>query len=118
MKILRKNAVAVSNASGDIDLASRTNVELTKVVVCSRDDDLEIGEEPTHDKQSQILWQEAVRFVELLAGEPDPAMTWQTFDDKKRHPEWAEIRHGRLSDKKVRSWLIEKNRKGCGIYVT
>ena len=73
---------------------------------------LDLGE------RSAIKWDEAERFVDLIAGEPDPTMTWQIFDDKKKHPEWAQIRHGRLSDENIRDWLADKNSQGCGVYVT
>jgi hypothetical protein len=62
-------------------------------------------------------WEQAERFVELLAGESDPVMAFQVFDDKNAHPEWAAYKHGRLSDPEMRKWLARKNMQGCGVYV-
>jgi hypothetical protein len=44
-------------------------------------------------------------------------MCFQVFDDTKKNPRLAEYRHGRLSDRSVRRWLVRKSLKGCGIYV-
>ena len=45
-------------------------------------------------------WKEARQHIELIAGEADPVMTWQTFADKGDDEGLAAIYHGRLSDKK------------------
>jgi putative DNA primase/helicase len=64
-----------------------------------------------------LNWDEARRFTECIAGKSDPKLTFQVFDDKKKHPERAAIHHGRLSDSKTRRWLFKQNKRGCGVYV-
>lgn len=64
-----------------------------------------------------VHWNDAKRFVETIAGEPDPLMCWQTFDDKGANYKAARMRHGRLSDPELRKWLVAKQAAGCGIYV-
>lgn len=68
-------------------------------------------------KSSAINWREARHFVGLIAGKADACVCWQVFDDTGKHPEWAEHRHGRLSDPEFREWLEAKNQQGCGIYI-
>lgn len=57
----------------------------------------------------------ARRHLNLLAGEPDPLVAWQVFDDTKQRPDLARGFHGRLGD--VLPRLIEAQRHGCGVYV-
>jgi len=57
----------------------------------------------------------ARRHLELIAGEPDPAVTWQVFDDTRTNPSRARGFHGRLDA--VLPRLAEAQRNGCGVYV-
>jgi len=57
----------------------------------------------------------ARRHLHLLAGEPDPLVAWQVFDDTKQQPDLARGFHGRLGD--VLPRLMEAQRHGCGVYV-
>jgi len=66
---------------------------------------------------SEPDWQAASQFVSCIAGESNPVVTFQVFDDKKENKSLAEYRTGRLSDPAIRKWLRRKNREGCGIYV-
>jgi|SRR5579862_294687 len=74
-----------------------------------------------------IDWSAAKKFCQLVTGEDDPAMLWQTFDDNKtkdakgkivKRPELAATRRGKLSDKQTRAWLQAQNDAGAGIYIT
>ena len=70
-------------------------------------------------EQSKPNWREARRFVELVAGTPDPIVTFQVIHDPGTKPALAEWRHGKLSDVKyIQKWLVVKIKKGCGVYVT
>ncbi len=51
----------------------------------------------------------------LLAGEADPLVAWQVFDDSKSDPSLARGFHGRLDD--VLPQLAEAQHNGCGVYV-
>jgi hypothetical protein len=59
--------------------------------------------------------QAAQRQIHLLAGEADPVVAWQIFDDGKTDPSLARGFHGRLSD--VLPRLTAAQRDGCGVYV-
>ncbi|HEX9072731.1 MAG TPA: DNA-primase RepB domain-containing protein, partial [Pseudolabrys sp.] len=61
-------------------------------------------------------WREAVRHLELLTGERDPVVCFQVFNDKGKGGQGAH-RHGRLSSKLIRGWLLSATKRGCGIYI-
>lgn len=64
-------------------------------------------------------WSEAREFVELIAGQDDPLITFQVFDDSDaKREELAEWNYGRLSDDFIKRWLIAKANEGCGVYFT
>lgn len=60
---------------------------------------------------------DAATFLRTLVGEPDPAVTFQTFDDAKdrRDPQLARILHGHLSD--LADQLAGLNARRAGVYV-
>lgn len=57
----------------------------------------------------------ARRHLELVAGEADPVVAWQVFDDSKADRTLAAGFHGRLDA--VLSKLQKAQREGCGVYV-
>jgi hypothetical protein len=57
----------------------------------------------------------ARRHLELIAGEADPVVAWQIFDDTKTDKSLARGFHGRLGD--VLPRLTAAQRKGCGVYI-
>jgi len=57
----------------------------------------------------------AQRHLHLLAGEPDPLVAWQVFDDTKQRPDLARGFHGGLDDGLPR--LIAAQENGCGVFV-
>ena len=57
----------------------------------------------------------ARRHLGLVAGEPDPVVAWQVFDDSKTDPKLARGFHGRLDD--VLPMLRTAQARGCGIYI-
>lgn len=60
---------------------------------------------------------DAQDFLNALAGVPNPAVTFQTFDDKKPGlAHLARVRHGTLSEH--RAELDQLNRDGAGVFVT
>ena len=61
-------------------------------------------------------WREAVRHLELLTGEPDPVVCFQVFSDRGKGGQGAH-RHGRLSSKLIRGWLLSAAKRGCGVYI-
>jgi hypothetical protein len=67
-------------------------------------------------RKFKINWSEVRRWIGIVFGESKPRVCFQVFDDRGEHPEWAEYRHGRLSDREMRRWLARMNRKGCGVY--
>ncbi|MER2534141.1 MAG: DNA-primase RepB domain-containing protein [Rhizobiaceae bacterium] len=58
----------------------------------------------------------ARRHLNLLAGEPDPVVAWQTFDDQKIRGDRSLARsfHGRLDE--VLSQLTKAQERGAGVY--
>ena len=61
-------------------------------------------------------WREAVRHLELLTGVPDPRVCFQVFSDTGKGGQGAH-RHGRLSSKVIRDWLLSAAKRGCGVYI-
>jgi hypothetical protein len=60
----------------------------------------------------------ALAFIQAITGERDPAVTWQTFDDSEaKRTALAGWKHGRLSNKAVRAWLLAKWKQGAGVYL-
>jgi hypothetical protein len=57
----------------------------------------------------------AQRHIHLLAGESDPLVAWQVFDDTKQQPNLARGFHGRLDD--VLPRLTKAQETGCGVFV-
>lgn len=60
---------------------------------------------------------EATKFLTLLTGEPDPVVTFQTFDDDeaRKDPTLARVQAGRLSQ--VAPWLRSAQARGAGVFV-
>ncbi len=60
---------------------------------------------------------ETARFLEALVGRPNPAVTFQTFDDSKaKRTDLARISHGTLPE--CAQELIALNECGAGVFVT
>jgi hypothetical protein len=57
----------------------------------------------------------AQRHLRLVAGEPDPVVAWQVFDDSKTDPALARGFHGRLDQ--VLPLLRKAQARGCGVYI-
>lgn len=57
----------------------------------------------------------AERHLHLLAGEPDPLVAWQVFDDTKQRRDLARGFHGRFHD--VLPRLIAAQENGCGVFL-
>ena len=64
-------------------------------------------------------WQEAIEFAELITGETNPTLTFQTIHDQDSTDRaYAFTFDGRLSNAETRRLLTQYAAQGCGIFFT
>ena len=65
-------------------------------------------------------WKDARKFAELIAGERDPAICVQVFDDSpKKNRDLAGIYDGKLSNPKLQKFIVAKSKRAaCGVFLT